>query len=638
MDNDKCKAVIRKFGSLESLNTDTNTVLTSTKNPIPVSTNLINVYRRRAIVPTPNRPTIKSKMNVMSNKIEDPLKVIQRSDDTAIPTIMKNKQEEIITCSNQSSPSEKNEDEQGFDIFIMDNFTPFSGKQNVEQWLDETEQVFAQFKIPRDLRYKSISLLVTGIARRIYIDNRQAIQSFDDFYELILTHFGRKESTASQSKPANDIPNTLNQQSLYPIVSHVNNTNTLQQPSAFRSTTFVDLGISNSVNEIPPCKSTNNSSNLGITNNIGGGPACKSDNNSNNNNNSMDLLDQTTMELRKAIVADLIKNPKVFKGGQDDVRKWIEDIEHLLDVTHIPDTSRLDLITYLLRGDALQWYKNNKYSFTSWKTFILELRRTFTSSFHEELAFKQLEAYSQGEYQSVRNFFNETLKLCKEADSTMSEATKLKNLLNKAKPSIQFEVRKKKPTTTAEFLEYAKDIEELFQLSNVTTNDIKNKNSQNSNEGQSSSLPIESYPGNKYLNNTFPNRVMSGYSGNTNPNKNVNTFMNRNTRNHQPNPTPALPSFRVNQPYQNQSRTNSQQFSSNRNNSSFNTDYPGRNRYQTSQSNSYNNNPSYQRSANTIHPSTSSTNINVEPEIHATDSYKSDSQLEHEDSSSPNFQ
>jgi hypothetical protein len=46
----------------------------------------------------------------------------------------------------------------------------------------------------------------------------------------------------------------------------------------------------------------------------------------------------------------------------------------------------------------------------------------------------------------------------------MSEATKLKNLLNKTKPSIQYEVRKKKPTTTSEFLKYAKEVEELFEL------------------------------------------------------------------------------------------------------------------------------------------------------------------------------
>ncbi|CAF1689098.1 unnamed protein product, partial [Adineta ricciae] len=50
----------------------------------------------------------------------------------------------------------------------------------------------------------------------------------------------------------------------------------------------------------------------------------------------------------------------------------------------------------------------------------------------------------------------------------MTDATKLKNLLNKTKPSIQYEVRKKKPTTTLEFLEFAKEAEELMQLSNMT--------------------------------------------------------------------------------------------------------------------------------------------------------------------------
>ncbi|CAF1580791.1 unnamed protein product [Rotaria magnacalcarata] len=49
----------------------------------------------------------------------------------------------------------------------------------------------------------------------------------------------------------------------------------------------------------------------------------------------------------------------------------------------------------------------------------------------------------------------------------MSESTKLKNLLNKVKPSIQLEVRKKKPKTTVEFLEYAKEVEELLQLSST---------------------------------------------------------------------------------------------------------------------------------------------------------------------------
>ena len=53
-------------------------------------------------------------------------------------------------------------------------------------------------------------------------------------------------------------------------------------------------------------------------------------------------------DLRSAIVGDLIKNPKIFKGEKDDVKKWIDDIDHLLDGVHIPDSNRLELISYLL--------------------------------------------------------------------------------------------------------------------------------------------------------------------------------------------------------------------------------------------------------------------------------------------------
>jgi hypothetical protein len=49
----------------------------------------------------------------------------------------------------------------------------------------------------------------------------------------------------------------------------------------------------------------------------------------------------------------------------------------------------------------------------------------------------------------------------------MSESTKLKYLLNKVSPRIQFEVRRKKPTSAKQFLEYAKEIEELLKLTNI---------------------------------------------------------------------------------------------------------------------------------------------------------------------------
>ena len=158
------------------------------------------------------------------------------------------------------------------------------------------------------------------------------------------------------------------------------------------------------------------------------------------------------------------------------MKKRIEEIEHLLDLAYIPESVRLDLISYSLRGDALEWFKNNRSSLTSWNIFVLNVKKAFISSFHEELAFERLESYSQGENQSIQSFFNEVLKLCKEADSTMSEVTKLKYLLNKAKPSIQFEMRKKKPKSIAEFLEHAKEAEELIQLSNMTVDNSNDYN------------------------------------------------------------------------------------------------------------------------------------------------------------------
>lgn len=59
----------------------------------------------------------------------------------------------------------------------------------------------------------------------------------------------------------------------------------------------------------------------------------------------------------------------------------------------------------------------------------------------------------------------------------MNGATKLKNLLSKSKSSIQFEIRKQKPTSTKEFLEFAKEAEELLKLSNMSTDIVTNQTS-----------------------------------------------------------------------------------------------------------------------------------------------------------------
>ena len=227
------------------------------------------------------------------------------------------------------------------------------------------------------------------------------------------------------------------------------------QPPMLRSTALIDLGATNVTGDAPLNKSNAHASHNPLFNSS--------------------QLDQTAYALRRAIVGSLIKNPKTFRGGKEDVKQWLEDIDQSFDTAQIPGSLKLDLVQYSLRGEALRWFKNNKSTLTSWSGFVKELKETFLSPFFEEIAFKKLESYSQGVNQPIRSFYNEVLKLCNDADPSMSDSRKLRHLLNKTNSALQFEIRLKGPATSKQFLEYAIEVEELFHLSNINISYNSNK-------------------------------------------------------------------------------------------------------------------------------------------------------------------
>ena len=309
--------------------------------------------------------------------------------------------------------------------------------------------LFKKFKISRKVRFKAIPLLVQGEAKRKYIKSRNSITSFDDFYEFLLMNYDVSSLLTNTSIP----------------VQTDNRTEIVKKSMCVsKSTTDLKSNVGNttaSTQMSQSCVHCSNKTDLNDATKPNGkvseskliGSVTSTDNSS---------LDPMIIDLRKVIVADFIRNPKIFLCNKDDVTKWLDEIGHLMQTAHVPECNRLDLTSFSLRGDALQWYRNNKSMLTSWTVFVQEIKKAFKSSFCEEIAFKTLESYTQGQNQLVRNFYNEVLKLCKQADASMSESTKLKNLLNKVKPSIQHEVRKKTPKTTAEFLEYQKKLKNYF--------------------------------------------------------------------------------------------------------------------------------------------------------------------------------
>ncbi|CAF1483840.1 unnamed protein product [Rotaria sordida] len=311
----------------------------------------------------------------------------------------------------------------------------------------------------------------------------------------------------------------------------------LPPPPILRSTALLDLGATGLSGDDPV-----NRSNIAT---------------SQNTFLNSSVLDQTAYALRRAIVDSLIKNPKTFRGGKDDVKQWLEDIEQLFDTAEIPENHKLDLVQYSLRGEALRWFKNNKSTFTSWKTFVKGLKETFLSPFFEEIAFKKLETYSQGVNQPVRSFYNEVIKLCNEADSSMSELTKLRNLLNKTKPTLQLEIRKKKPTTTKQFLEYAIEVEELFHLTNIYISDDLNKTNPPSpvtsivTPPRSKNPPIQTdktIPQTTHPENNYDNTYKNNYHNNNHPYCYSQTFVPSHP-NHQTYYRPRRPWHYPNQPF-----------------------------------------------------------------------------------------
>ena len=107
---------------------------------------------------------------------------------------------------------EQSETDHNFDSFILENFTPYSGEKDVNTWLNETEEKFNQLLVPRSLRFTAILLLVIGRAKKIYIMNRRNIQSFGDFYEILLSYFDKVEDQSTRNILQNG---TLLQSNLY---------------------------------------------------------------------------------------------------------------------------------------------------------------------------------------------------------------------------------------------------------------------------------------------------------------------------------------------------------------------------------------------------------------------------------------
>ncbi|CAF4235582.1 unnamed protein product, partial [Rotaria sordida] len=192
-------------------------------------------------------------------------------------------------------------------------------------------------------------------------------------------------------------------------------------------------------------------------------------------------LKQNETVVNKATVMDSIRNQMLitsleklskFSGkSKQNVSTWLKEIQQDIDILKLTGKEKLFYIPSCLEDDARDWFYDTQHLFLTWELFIQNLTGTFESPSKANIAFNRLRHYEQGLTQDVRQYYFEIMKLCKEANPVMDDATKLQYLKDGLKPSLRFDVLLKNPQTTTEFLKYAQKIEELKALNE--TQDIQ---------------------------------------------------------------------------------------------------------------------------------------------------------------------
>ncbi|CAF4268893.1 unnamed protein product [Rotaria sp. Silwood2] len=164
------------------------------------------------------------------------------------------------------------------------------------------------------------------------------------------------------------------------------------------------------------------------------------------------------------LITNLEKLQKYSGKSQQNVAKWLRELQQTLNIFKLTDDEKLFYVSLCLEGDARDWFYDNSDLCATWSIFTKNLLKTFESSGKADISFNRLRHYEQSINQDVRQYYFDIMKLCKEANPSMDDASKLQYLKDGLKPSLRFDVLLKNPQTTTELLEYAQKIEELKGL------------------------------------------------------------------------------------------------------------------------------------------------------------------------------
>ncbi|CAF1383759.1 unnamed protein product [Rotaria sp. Silwood1] len=179
----------------------------------------------------------------------------------------------------------------------------------------------------------------------------------------------------------------------------------------------------------------------------------------------------STSHLQRTVADEIIKKPTYFRGSQDDVHDWLDKLEQRFTMANWNDEQKLRYISIHLQDDAYRWWMQTSTSIKTWSSFITAITQAFGSTKVQEIAFEQLKWYKQTINQSITQYYDKIIELCKKVDPVMPDSLKLKYLMAGIKESMKTHVALQDPQTTEAFLLSARKIEDVLSLTK-TNNEL----------------------------------------------------------------------------------------------------------------------------------------------------------------------
>jgi hypothetical protein len=176
-------------------------------------------------------------------------------------------------------------------------------------------------------------------------------------------------------------------------------------------------------------------------------------------NNSM-----LTSQLSVTMAREMIRTPTYFRGSKDDILEWLEKIEQRFKMANWDDEHKLRYISVHLQDDAYKWWIQASEKIKTWLDFVNKIKQVFGSTKMKELAFEQLKRYKQSINQSVTQYYDKVMELCKRIDPVMSDSMKLQYLMAGVKESLRTHIALHDPQTIESFLSYARKVEDVLSF------------------------------------------------------------------------------------------------------------------------------------------------------------------------------